>query len=108
MKDFTISRVSWHTQQEGAIRNSLPEIAEIFWALVCFLQTNALTVRTLANSIDDISEEFEIRASDLTPDGLEVIKKGMDKWLKRFNARPMKDSDIVVLEKALAKVRGEA
>lgn len=105
MRDFTITKVSWHTQQEGAKRNSLTEIAGYFFALIKFLQNNNLTVRHLASSVEDIGEEFEIRSSDLTEEGLNVIKLGMDKWLKRFNDRPMRESDMVVLEKALQKVR---
>jgi len=105
LKDFTITKVSWHTKQEGAIRNSHKEIANYFFALINFLQKNSLTTRHLASSESEIGEDFEIRASDLTEEGLKLIKAGMAKWLKRFNGRPMKQSDMVVLEKALQKVR---
>lgn len=105
-KDFTIAKVSWHTK---IIDN--PETPEMvkkrFRVIVDFLQRNNLTVRMLLGPHEEPTDEFAIRCSDLTDEGVEVIKRGYDKWLKKVVNRSKDITDLTILEKALSELRGE-
>jgi hypothetical protein len=52
--------------------------------------------------VDD--DEFAIRSSDVTPEGLAVIREGYDRWCNALD-RGTPPSKTTILEKALAKVR---
>jgi hypothetical protein len=103
-KPFTIGRVSWSTQRKG---DPLPfsRVALEYWVLSSFLQRNSLTLRQLAQSQADITDDFEIRSDDLTAEGLEFMRKGYQKWLRMLD-RGGDPSDTRILERELAKQRG--
>ena len=84
VNDFTVDKVGWHTNVDGNTE-SRDHIIVRFWTLTNFLQENNLTLRKLARSIKDIDDEYCIKASDLTEDGLTVLKASYDKWLKKLD-----------------------
>ena len=51
-------------------------------------------------SADDISDEFSIEASDLTDQGLELMRKAYDKWVRKID-KGMDPKDTSLLAKAL-------
>jgi hypothetical protein len=106
MDDFTIDRVSWHTQRQG---NTEPREKTIqrFFVFADFLQRNGLTVRDISRPEATIDDAFEIRSSDLTPEGLSLVKIAYDKWLRRVD-RGMDPSKLSIFEKALADLRNGA
>jgi hypothetical protein len=104
-KDFTIDQVSWHTKVEG--NPETPEsIRRRFRVVADFLQDNGLTLRVLLPSGIEPNDDFAIRTNDLTEEGLEVIKKGYDKWLKKIVNKRKNLSDVSILSKALNEIRG--
>lgn len=104
MKPFTICRVSWLTKRPGG-NYSVDWVSQKFWTLTDFLQRSSLTVRTLAHSPSDITDDFEIRSDDLTEEGLQFMRTGYQKWLRMLD-RGGDPSDIRILDKELAKQRG--
>lgn len=104
MKPFTVCRVSWLTNRPGG-HYSLAWVSRKFWFLTDFLQRNDLTVRPLAGSLSDITDEFEIRSDDLTEEGLQFMRTGYQKWLRMLD-RAGDPSDLRILDKELAKQRG--
>ena len=48
---------------------------------------------------------FEIRASDLTPDGLAVMKSVYDRWLNALD-RGSDPGKVTILARAVEKIRG--
>lgn len=103
VKDFTIDRVSWHIQTEG---NPEPEVQvkRRFQILVHFLQENNLLKRPILEPNAIPGNEFAILSSDLTPEGLAVIRLGYDAWLKRVVNKRKNISDLSILEDALGQV----
>lgn len=103
-KPFVVTRVSWHTERPG--NPDPPErYYKIYWTLAEFLLCHALTVRPIATSPSDITDDFEIRSDDLTAEGLQFMRTGYQKWL-RFLDRGGDPSDARILEKELKKLRG--
>ena len=74
-------------------------------ALVDFLQKNNLLVNELLSDVHSIPDNLIIRSLDLTPEGLEVMGAGLDKWL-RSNDDNRKPISIRSLENAMKKVVG--
>lgn len=100
---FTIFKISWLTQRKGN-EGRRDEIIEPLWVVVDFLQTNQLTKKTLASSIDEIDDNFSLDSDDLTDIGFELMKKAFDKWLTKVD-NGMPSTDITILQKALEKLR---
>lgn len=86
---------------------TLDEARPEFWFLVKFLQDKGLVRRELARSIEDITEEFSLYSSDLTDDGLKLLRTAYSKWLRRID-RGMSPSDTTLLERELSKMSGKA
>jgi hypothetical protein len=101
---FTISKVSWHTQRKGN-EGRREELIEPFWVITNFLQLNQLVKRKLADSINEINDDFALESDDLTELGLEFMKKAYDKWLTKVD-NGMPPTDITILQKALEKLKG--
>jgi hypothetical protein len=99
--DFTIDQVSWHLKVVGN-PETREHIVWRFWCVVDFLQKNELTKERLASSIADIHDDFAIHSSDLTPKGLNLMKKAYEKWLVKVD-EGMSPDDLAVFEKALTK-----
>ncbi|MBA4078141.1 MAG: hypothetical protein C0508_24150 [Cyanobacteria bacterium PR.023] len=100
--NFTIDQVSWHTKVVGN-PESTEQILRRFWLVVDFLQRNGLTKKTLASSPERITDDFAINSNDLTPTGLDLMKKAYDRWLTKVD-EGMSPDDLSILEKALAKM----
>jgi hypothetical protein len=73
-------------------------------ALCDFLVSHDLAASRLGAN-DGSWEHFEIRVKDLTPDGVEVLKGGLDNWLRGID-RGKDPSDTGALSRALKKLRG--
>ncbi|GAB2864394.1 hypothetical protein GCM10027277_36430 [Pseudoduganella ginsengisoli] len=84
----------------------IAEEAAVFDALCGFLKQHALLAPSVVLPAGGW-EGFELRAHDLTEEGLAVMKCGLDRWLTgQDKGKPA--SDVGVLEKCLAKVRKAA
>ena len=99
--EFTIDKVSWHTETPDNTE-SVDHVIERFFAVVEFLQMHDLTRRVMASRPEDIDLDFAIKSSDLTEKGLEVMKAAYDKWLRKVD-KGLDPSDTSILEKALHK-----
>ena len=103
-KEFTIDKVSWHTkvadnpESPEMVRRRFKEVAN-------FLERHGLTVRALLEPGQVPTDDFAIRSSDLTRDGLRVMKAGYDKWLKSIVNKKGDVSDLSILDQKLAEVR---
>lgn len=103
-KDFTIDKMSWHIKIKD--NPETPEnIIKRFKIIVSFLQRNDLVTHVLLKPNEEPSDDFSIRSSDLTEEGLEVMKKGYDKWLKKVVNKRKDLNDLGILEKALKNIR---
>lgn len=69
--------------------------------LAAFLEQHGLTTRDLTDSDGHVGEEFVLRSSDLTQEGLALIRRGYEKWYRRAAKSPR---DVSALEKALKEV----
>lgn len=102
-KSFVIGKVAWDTKRQGNL--TPPEFYyREYWILTDFLQRNELTVRKLANSLSEITDDFEIRSDDLSDEGVQFMRKGYQKW-QRMLDRGGDPSDTRILEAELAKQR---
>lgn len=97
--DFIIDQVSWHTQAENT--ESREHVHHRFRTIAKFLDSNGLTRRPISKPVDD---SFAIRSTDLTDEGLQVMRKSYDSWL-RAQDRGQSPDDLRLIEKALAKLR---
>lgn len=102
-KEFTIDKVAWHTQRLGNTEGR-DRILDRFYAIVDFLQRNRLTVIELLASRSEISDDFSIRSSDLTEEGLELMRAVYDRWLRSVD-RGADPSDVSAFEKTLSRLR---
>lgn len=102
---FTIDQVSWHTATRGN-PESREHIIRRFYVIAHFLQERALTVRPLVGDVKDIQDDFAISSSDLTDEGLALMKASYDKWLQKVD-EGMVIEDLSLLEKALKKIRAK-
>lgn len=102
MDDFIIAKVSWLTKVKGN-EDKGDYIKKIFSELIRFLKNNNLLVN---NNIKEniITDDLEIKKSDLTEQGFEVLKISFDKWMQALD-KGTKPEKITILEKALIKVR---
>jgi hypothetical protein len=96
---FIIDAVSWHTSVEGNPETTKSVIAR-FNTLATFLRSRGLLVRLLP----DVDKAFALRASDLTDEGLRLLKVAHDPWLKRID-HDADSRDATFLEDALVRLR---
>ena len=75
--------------------------------LVNFLQEHQLTHLRLLKHGEIPNGDFVIKKSDLTEEGFELIKRGLDKWSKAYVSGASIE-DTTILEKELAKIRAKA
>jgi hypothetical protein len=100
---FIIFQVSWLTQVPGN-EHRRDQIVEHFFQLTKFLQDNHLVRHRLMETRDDITDDFSLSSSDLTDEGLALMRAGYDKWLGKVD-NGMDPSDVSLLEKALNRIR---
>ena len=104
---FTITSFVWQKDIEDRFAaaaeaaDSEAVILDRLSALARFLESNDLSVRALTNGDGRVSKDFALRSDDLTENGLELIRKGYEKWRKQAK-RP---DDVKPLEKVLASLR---
>ncbi|MGC3966233.1 MAG: hypothetical protein QM775_02315 [Pirellulales bacterium] len=101
--DYVIDRVEWHTE----IADSPAVIAivhEYFRSCITFLQENNLTKRQLLKPHQKITDDLQIATSDLTDEGLELIKACYNRWLKKVG-NGTSPSDTSILAGQLKKLR---
>ena len=102
-KPFIITKVSWILQTKG-MEGFEGSVVDYHYYLAKFLQDNDLTLRKLVKSKSDIGHEFEISSDDLTDEGMQVLRLGLDKWGEKVdNGASPKDTSI--LAKVLDKIR---
>jgi hypothetical protein len=102
-KDFVLDKVGWHTRVVGN-SETRDQVIRRFWALSQFLARNGLLVQSLAQSVDEITDQFCIKSTDLTPEGLVLMRSAYERWLKRLD-RGGDPTNVEILEKALKKLR---
>jgi len=60
-------------------------VVKRFLAISLFLRDNGLLARRLAERPEEIDDDYCIRSSDLTSEGLSVLRAGYDRWLGRID-----------------------
>ncbi|KQT38209.1 hypothetical protein [Methylophilus sp. Leaf414] len=103
---FQIFRVAALTQTPG-MEDDREETINLCYQVIKFLQDNDLLLRTMAKSIEDINDDFVLMSTDLTEDGVDVMKAAFYKWLKKTDTG-MPPEDTTLLIKALNKVRSKS
>jgi len=106
-KDFTIDKVSWHTQRVRNYEFDNNLVYAYFMGLINYLQDRNLTTRYILKQGEEITEETKILATDLTPEGFELIKKGLDRWTDNIFDRGKSPNDYTLLDKHLKKIRSK-
>lgn len=101
-KEYTVLKVGWFTQQQGRI-TSMESIHASHRALVEFLQDHGLTVRTVLEKDEPLTDNSCLMRSDLTEKGFLLYQKAEQKWL-RGHDRGKSPTDMTVFERELAKL----
>jgi hypothetical protein len=94
----------WSASKNNTYRNSLLQMTN---ALVNFLNTKELTTVVLTAPDEKSAQDFTIRLSDLTAEGLEVYKVAERRWMPALD-RGSKPSDVTILERALNNLRAKS
>ena len=102
---FQIFRVAALTQARGNEGRHKIYI-NLFYQVIKFLQDNKLMVRPMINGIEDVNDNFVLMSTDLTEDGVEVMKAAYYKWLQKTD-KGMPPEDTTLLMKALNKIRNK-
>jgi hypothetical protein len=102
MEDFVIDQISWHW---GSGSEPPQKTLVRFKAVVRFLQAHGLVKTTLLGEGDEPTGRFCIRASDLTDEGLVLMKAAYDPWLRRVDQGKAAPDDVSLLERRLARLR---
>lgn len=98
---YVILRADWLTKQVGN-EHRKDEIIRHFQIALNFFRDNGLLRPNYGTQVVD--ENFELRSDDITDDGLNLMKSGYQKWLRKVD-KGMDPSDTSILIKELAKVR---
>jgi hypothetical protein len=106
-KDFTVDKVEWHTKKirNYDFDNSL--IYQYFISIIEYLQKNNLTTKIIATDGQEINDNTSIKKSDLTEEGLELVKKCYSKWIDKVVNQKILSTDYRMLDKALNKLRSQ-
>jgi hypothetical protein len=100
--DFIITRMDWLLGRSGV--PSETALKRRFFALVSFLQGQGLTRRQIVSDISDVTADSELRSTDLTDEGMALIKRAYDKWASSMDITHDYD-DIGILQTELTKMR---
>jgi hypothetical protein len=85
----------------GLDSRSSTDILARLSALAAFLERHRLTTRRLTGAGGSVGEDFVFMSSDLTPLGLELIRKAYVKWQRQAKT----PDDVRPLEKALVQLQ---
>jgi hypothetical protein len=98
-KSFTVDQVGWQTKTPG---NTEPrDITHArFRAVIDFLQDNGLTNRTILQKEDPIDDETQIHTDALTPEGLLILQKCYQKWLRKVD-HGLDPNDVSIFENTM-------
>ena len=100
---FQIFRLAALTQASGN-EGRQAYIVNVFYQLIKFLQDNKLMLHPMINSIEDVNDDFVLMSTDLTEEGVEVMKAAFYKWLEKTD-KGIPPVDTTLLMKALNKIR---
>jgi hypothetical protein len=108
-KPFTITSFEWDKDIEerlaagGENFDSEEVILRKLSTLARFLDENGLSTRRLTSAGGSVDRNFVLKSTDLTPEGLQLIRKGYENWERRAKT----PEDVRPLEKALRSIRAE-
>ena len=108
-KPFTITSFDWRKDIEDRLAaagddfDSEDVILRKLSALARFFDENGLAARRLTAADGTVDRNFVLKSTDLTPEGLAVLRKGYEKWHRQGNT----PEDVRPWEKALRSVRAE-
>ena len=81
MNNFTVDKVSWHSETEGNPETKTA-IDLRFVTLANFINQHELSTEPIIIPSLPLPNDFSISSSQLTEQGMEVLKNSYDKWLK--------------------------
>jgi hypothetical protein len=88
MKDFVIHRSAWHIEGDPRGHEVAADLVLAYAPLVAWLNEKGLLSNTdLARK--PIDKDFEIRVSDLTPEGYDLFRLAHSRWLRAFDRSPI-------------------
>jgi hypothetical protein len=99
MENFAIDKIAWYLGK--GVRHD-PHLK--FQALLNFLKNHDLLVENFDFPTTPIPDNFELRANQLTEEGLKLLQKAYQKWLKSID-KGKSETDTTFLEKELKKLR---
>ncbi len=82
-------------------------VEQRFRVFIDFIQSNGLATRQILCDEDPVTNSLEIRKSDLTDEGFQVVQSAYDKWLRGID-KGKQISDVSALYKALSKIREQS
>ena len=104
MDNFLILRAGPHFRLGAGI--GMKQEADMFSSLCGFLQAHDLLATSIELPLGGW-DGFELRAFDVSSNGLAVMKCGLDRWMRALDkGKPV--GDVAILEKCLDKVRKAA
>lgn len=89
-KDFTVCSIAWDLE---AVQNHthagfqhIPDdiVYRRFFQFLDFIQRHGFTVRTISETLSEVTTATSLRNSDLTNDGFRFIQYAQPRWSKRL------------------------
>ena len=71
------------------------------------MQNKGLTTRIILSEIEEANDDTCIMASDLTEEGLALVRKSYGRWTDSIVDKKKAPNDFDILDKALQKIREE-
>ena len=106
MKEFIIDTCKWYLHEEMDHATKLGAIEKFktrYEPLLGFLQESSLYKSTLPKTIEDW-QSIEIKVSDFTEEGLELMTQCHDQWLNSVE-KGVNPNNIKLWERELYKIR---
>lgn len=109
-KDFIIGKVSWLTQMasEPVLTEEQKSLYRLRYELLFkFLQENKLATKVLLEAGESVTDEHQLKVSDLTETGFKVVKKALPKWEAKIDKAKDKlkaTQNLSLLENALTEL----
>ena len=109
MKDkaFTITSFEWKKEIEDRLAEGGEEfdseeiILRKLSAFAKFFDEHGLSTRKLTAADGSVGRNFVLESTDLTPEGLKVLRKGYESWHRQAKT----PEDVRPLEKAMHSIR---
>ena len=103
---YVIDKISWHTSVKG--NEAFHDVTYAYFAaFVDFVNANGLAAIPIKFDSSSPDDNFVIKSSDLTNEGLVLVKTAYTDW-QRFMDRGGDPTDTQILQRALAKLRGQS